>query len=101
MSTSSETELAQRAEEPLWQKTRKRIKMGALAILGVSTLCLMSGIGLLTISAVLPGIILLILFVVLLLGGMYLNTVGRLMRYTDGTQEWEWEKKERLKQESE
>ena len=91
----------QRAEEPLWQKTRKRIRAIALGILGICTLCLMSGIGLLTLADKLPGIVLLVLALVLLLVGMYLNAASRLIRYTDGSTEWEWEKKERLKKDSE
>ena len=90
----------QPTEEPLWQKTRKRIKWSALAILGICTLCLMSGIGLLTLSATLPGVLLLVLAIALLLLGIYLNAAGRLIRYTDGSTEWEWEKKERLKQDT-
>jgi heme A synthase len=91
------TEIAQQTEEPTWLKLRKRIRMLALALLGLCTLCLMSGIGLLTLGAKLPGIILLVLFIVLLLVGIYLNAASRLIRYSDGSSEWEWEKKERLK----
>jgi heme A synthase len=90
-------EAPQLTEELLWQKTRKRIRAIALVSIGLFTLCLMSGIGLLTLDAKLPGIILLMLSVVLLLVGMYMNAASRLIRYTDGSTEWEWEKKEREK----
>ncbi len=92
---------SQRTEEQLWQKTRKRIRTIALGSIGLFTLCLMSGIGLLTLGAKLPGILLLMVSVALLLVGMYMNAASRLIRYTDGSTEWEWEKKERLKQNTE
>ena len=101
MSTSAETKPTQRTEEPLWQTTRKRLKWIALTILGICTLCMMSGIGLLTLGVTLWGVILLVVAIVLLLLGIYLNAAGRFIRYTDGSTEWEWEKKERLKRDSE
>lgn len=97
MNPPPEIEQTQRTEEQLWQKTRKRIRMIALTSIGLFTLCLMSGIGLLTLGTKLPGILLLMVSVALLLVGMYMNAASRLIRYTDGSTEWEWEKKEREK----
>jgi hypothetical protein len=85
-----------RIEVATWHTLRKRIRLGALGILGLCTLALMSGIGLLTLSGfTTSGVILLVLAAVLLLVGMYLNAASRLIRYTDGSSEWEWEKKAR------
>lgn len=84
----SQTEVS---EGPRW---RKRAKMVALAVLGLCVLCLMVGIGLLSLGTFLwPGILVLILAVVLLFLGIYLNTASRLIRYTDGSTQWEWERK--------
>lgn len=78
-------------EGPRW---RKRTRMVALAVLGLCVLCLMVGIGLLSLGTFLwPGILVLILAVVLLFLGIYLNTSSRLIRYTDGSTQWEWERK--------
>lgn len=76
---------------PRW---RKRTGMGALAVLGLFVVCLMVGIGLLSLgSLILPGILALVLAVVLLFLGIYLNAASRLIRYTDGSTQWEWERK--------
>ena len=83
-----------RTEAPEGPRWRKRTKMVALAVLGLCVLCLMVGIGLLSLGTFLwPGILALILAVVLLFLGIYLNTASRLIRYTDGSTQWEWERK--------
>ncbi|HEU5200071.1 MAG TPA: hypothetical protein VFU32_10555 [Ktedonobacterales bacterium] len=76
---------------PRW---RKRVRMIALAVLGLCVLCLMVGIGLLSLGTfLLPGILAMALFVVFLFLGIYLNAASRLIRYTDGSTQWEWERK--------
>ena len=83
-----------RIEVPGGPGWRKRTKMVALAVLGLSVLCLMVGIGLLSLGTfLLPGILALVLAVVLLFLGIYLNAASRLIRYTDGSTRWEWERK--------
>lgn len=83
-----------RNEVPEGPRGRKRTRMVALAVLGLCVLCLMVGIGLLSLGAFLwPGILTLILAVVLLFLGIYLNAASRLIRYTDGSTQWEWERK--------
>ena len=83
-----------RTEVPEGPRWRKRTKMIALAVLGLCVLCLMVGIGLLSLGTfLLPGILALVLAVVLLFLGIYLNTASRLVRYTDGSTQWEWEPK--------
>jgi hypothetical protein len=88
-------ELSQ-TEIPGGPRWRKRVKMIALAILGLCVLCLMVGIGLLSLGTfLLPGILALVLFVVFLFLGIYLNAASRLIRYTDGSTQWEWERKKK------
>ena len=75
-------------------RRRKRTKMLALAVLGLCVLCLMVGIGLLSLGTfLLPGILTLVVAVMLLFLGIYLNTASRLIQYTDGSTQWEWELK--------
>lgn len=78
-------------EGPRW---RKRTRMVALMVLGLCVLCLMVGISLLSLGTFLwPGILALVLAFVLLFLGIYLNAASRLIRYTDGSTQWEWERK--------
>lgn len=75
---------------------RKRTRMVALSILGLFVLCLMVGIGLLSLGTfIVPGILALVLALLLLLLGMYLNAASRLIRYTNGSTIWEWELKKK------
>ena len=77
---------------PRW---RKRTRMLALVVLGICVLCLMVGIGLLSLGTfLLPGILALVLFLVFLFLGIYLNAASRLIRFTDGSTRWEWERKQ-------
>lgn len=83
-----------RTEMPEGPRGRKHTRMVALVVLGLCVLCLMVGIGLLSLGAFLwPGILTLMLAVVLLFLGIYLNAASRLIRYTDGSTQWEWERK--------
>ncbi len=84
------------AEIPGGQRWRKRVRMIALAVLGLCTCCLMVGVGLLSIGALtLLGILALVLAALLLLLGIYLNAASRLIRFTDGSTRWEWELKKK------
>ena len=88
-------------EVPDGLKHRKRTRMIALAVLGLCVCCLMVGIGLLSIGALIAlGIVALVLAAALLLLGMYLNAASRLIRYTNGSTRWEWELKQAKDQES-
>lgn len=70
--------------------------MVALAVLGLCVLCLMVGIGLLSLGTfIVPGVLALLLALLLLLLGMYLNAASRLIRYTNGSTIWEWELKKK------
>lgn len=83
-------------EVPGGAKWRKRIRMVALAALGLCVLCLLVGIGLLSLGTfTLPGVLALVLALFLLLLGMYLNAASRLIRYTDGSTIGEWELKKK------
>lgn len=89
-------EAAPLAEVPGGPRWRKRVRMIALAVLGLCTCCLMVGVGLLSIGALTAlGILALALAVLFLLLGMYLNAASRLIRYTDGSTRWEWELKKK------
>ena len=87
-------EAAPLTEVPGGPRWRKRVRMVALAVLGLCTCCLMVGIGLLSIGALtVQGILALALAALFLLLGIYLNAASRLIRYTDGSTRWEWELK--------
>ncbi|HLW01494.1 MAG TPA: hypothetical protein VKT82_22750 [Ktedonobacterales bacterium] len=81
-------------EVPGGLKFRKRVRMIALVVLGLCTCSLMVGIGLLSVGISLAlGILSLVLAAALLLLGIYLNAASRLIRYTNGSTQWEWELK--------
>jgi hypothetical protein len=83
-------------EVPGGARWRKRIRMVALAVLGLCVLCLMVGIGLLSLGTfTLPGVLALVLALLLLLLGIYLNAASRLIRYTNGSVIGEWELKQK------